>query len=130
MRYVFIRDGKEEEVQLEKWCWRAVYADGSILQQFGDDGIFHQVGEIEQEKVRIFCMYPSDGSGPGFDLVVPKGGKVLHKYRQYVFHAEKEKKMVKIYVFGYKMGNHYHYNFIMPDGRLIQSIEENIYIEK
>jgi hypothetical protein len=118
--FIFIRNGKEETVLPEVWGWEAVYKDGSRLKQFADDSRFHQVGEIEQDKLFIFAMYNLENPGMRFEILVPAGAKIIHKYKRYCFNNGAERKT--IYQFGYKMpGATERFNFILPDGRLVQS---------
>lgn len=131
-KWVFIRNSIEkEEVSLERWVWGVLYNDGTELHQFDDKGVFHQIGEIEQDKVVMFTMYKPAGTGDTkrdrIDLLIPKGGKIIHKYRNVHAHYFKDpNQFARVYMFGYKLGEHYHYNFILPDDRIVQSTYDNI----
>jgi len=125
MQYIFNKkqdDGstKPEEVKLERWAWLAVYKDGTALRQFGDDGIFHQVGEIEQERVQMFQLYKPEQPERRISLYIPEGVRLIHKYKRYVFKTDDgSERCVTVYVFGYKhAGRHYLYH-IMPHDEII-----------
>ncbi len=95
------------------------------LHQFAQDGTFHRIGEVDQERVKLFVLYnSSDPQRKRIDLIVTDGMKLIHKYRNVKpFYMEK---FVKVYMFGYKLGNNYHYNFVLPDDRIIQSPTDDI----
>lgn len=124
--WVFMREGKAEKVALERWIWGVVYDDNTELHQFGNDGYFHQIGEVDQKRVKLFAMYQPNGTGDGrIDILIPEGKEVslIHKYKIYVFAAgTPEERRDKVYAFGYKVkGGHTHINYIMPNGTVMQS---------
>lgn len=63
MQYVFLRDGVPETVEREPWGWEAYYKDGTVLKQFDDNGIFHQIKEIKQPEMVVFKMVEYLGNG-------------------------------------------------------------------
>jgi hypothetical protein len=120
----------EEEVTLESWVWAVVFKDNTEMHQFevtpDKRGVFHQIGEVDQTKVKLFVLYKPDMSRR-IDIVVPDGAKLIHKYKRYRLNAlTPEARNETVYVFGYKDGNHYHFNFIMPSGTVVQSTTEEI----
>ncbi len=120
---------KKEEIQLEDWIWGVVYKDGSELHQFQNDGKFNQIVSIDQAKVKMWTLYQPKGKGSGrIDIFIPEDKEValIHKYRHYVFNANTQyEKKYKIYIFGYKIkGQQPHYNFILPNGTIIQTVGE------
>ena len=122
--FYFNRDGKKEEVELEKWIWAVVYNDNTELHQFdfnGDEGVFHQIGEVKQDEVKLFVLLEVE-TGRRIDIIPPKGARLIHKYKHYIL--DNGKRHEKIYAFGYKIGDHYHFNFVMPSGTIIQSTED------
>lgn len=129
MQYIFKKDGKEELVEEERWGWGVVYKNGSELKQFGDDGIFHQFQEIEQEKVEMFVMYRPHTQtyvgGPDKRIDMPVEGKqIFHFYRNFVFAmGTPMERRARAYCFGWKdrRSGETVYNFILPDDRLIIS---------
>lgn len=130
MQWFFDRDGQKEEVQLEKWVWQVIYKDGTSLSQFDDKGVFHQIREIDQEKMLAFRMINTDDPSVAHHIYMPDGAKFIHKYKNYVLHAGRPEEMrVKVYIFGYKIGNHHHYNYILPNGSMLQSENEDISLE-
>jgi len=132
--------GETEEVALERWIWGAVFEDGTEMHQFDDNGIFHRIGEIEQSKVVMWVLYQPQGMGDGrIDFIVPreedgslKEVALIHKYRNFIFAAgSPEETRVRAYVFGFKLkGQKSLYNFVMPNGTIVQSTEENPALSK
>ena len=113
-----------QEVNIERWAWAVVYNDGTQLRQFGDDGIFHQIGEVNQGIVKLFVMYKPEDERKRIDIVFQPGMRLIHKYRNVKpYYSDK---FIKVYMFGYKYKNQYAYNFILPDDRIIQSPIDNI----
>lgn len=118
-----------EEVQVERWVWGAVYNDNTELQQFDvATGLFHSVTEVDQSKLKMFTMYATfdnDNMDRRVDIMLPEGAQVFHFYRNTVLEAGTENEVrFKIYVFGYKYKGATHYNFILPNDKLIQSVED------
>lgn len=126
MQYFYTnQEGIKEEVQPERWQWRTVYDDGTELKQFGDDGVFHRIGEVDQDRTILFMAFKPGNPAKRIDILLPRGARLIHKYRNFVFDFGGEEKHIKVYIFGYKHGDHYHYNFILPDDRIVQGIDEN-----
>lgn len=117
-------EGVKHEVSLEKWIWGVVYKDGTELHQFDDNGVFHQIQEINQSEVAMWTLYEPKGNGR-IDFVLPEEKEValIHKYRNFIFNAASDtERRARVYVFGYKVkGGLPHYNFVMPNGTIIQS---------
>jgi len=123
MQFKFTKDGKEEIVEQERWGWGVVYKDGSELHQFGNDGIFHQFQEIDQEKVDMFVMYKLFDSDKRIDMPV-ENKQIFHFYRRFILSAAtSEERRVNVYCFGYKdkKTGATAYHFILPDDRIIIS---------
>ena len=121
-KFRFTKDGKEELVDGERWGWGVVYKDGSELHQFGNDGIFHQFQEIEQDKVEMFVMISADGK-KRIDMPV-EGKQIFHFYRKFMFEAATpNERRETVYCFGYKDKENgaTAYHFILPDDRIIIS---------
>ena len=122
--------GEIEIIELERWVWGVVYKDGTELHQFGKDGNFHRLAEIDQKEIYLFTMYESEGT-KRYDIVMPEGARIIHKYRNIrPFYMDK---FVKVYMFGYRTGKkefEYHYHFILPDDRMIISNADNIDLAK
>jgi hypothetical protein len=115
-----------EEVKPERWAWLVVYKGGNgILRQFGDDGAFHQVGEIEQELVELFQLYKPEQPERRISLYIPEGARLVHKYKRYVFRTQTgEERRETVYVFGYKHDGRHYFYYIMPHDEIIFSNEE------
>jgi len=95
------------------------------LHQFAPDGTFHRIGEVEQDRVALFVLYNiQDPQKKRIDLVVTDGMKLIHKYRNVKPHYMDN--FIRVYMFGYKLGSQYHYNFVLPDDRIIQSNTDDI----
>jgi len=121
--------GEIEEVKRERWAWGVTYEDGSIFVQFDDEGFFHRIGEVDMDRVKIFTMFKPENPTIRHDMVVTEDMKPFHKYRNIKLHYLPE--FVKIYIFGYSKGKSgIHYNFILPDDRVIQSDTDNVELEK
>lgn len=119
--------GQEEVIKLEPWGWGVVYKDGTELHQFGANGDFHRVGEIDQDNVALWVLYRTDDMSKRIDIVLPPGAKVIHKYRNVSPHYLPFNTFVKVYMFGYKTAEGtYHYNFVLPDDRIVQSTTDDI----
>lgn len=136
--------GKDENVVLENWIWGALYEDGTEFHQFTNDGIFHRIGEIDQSKVKMWTLYQPEGKGDGrIDFIMPredvpedapkgtvgalKECALIHKYRNIVFNAGTPQEVRhRIIIFGFKIkGQKSFYNFILPNGNIVQSVDEN-----
>lgn len=126
MQWIFKKDGVEIQVPIEKWVWSVLYKDGTSLEQFDKEGIFHQIGEVKQENVAVFTMRKIDGKM--IHIAIPEGAKIIHKYRNYIMNfGSPEEKRERIFIFGYKKDNsHSHFNFILPNDDIIESDNENV----
>ena len=126
MDYTFVREGIPETVTLERWGWGVVYRDGGELKQFGDDGIFHQFKEIEQERVEMMVMYRTDDPAKRIDMPVAEGTQLFHFYRNIVlnFGEGENERRIRVYVFGWKKDGVAAYNYILPDDRFVVSSED------
>ena len=130
MKYLFLRDGKPEEVAVERWVWGVIYKDNSELHQFDDKGNFHQIKEIKWEEVKMFTMYRSDDINKRIDLLVLPDMQVFHFYRN--VRPAGQDKFIRIYVFGYKTrgSSEAVYNFILPNDRVLISNKDNVDLTK
>ena len=91
------------EAPPEVWQWEAIYEDGSILKQFGDDGIFHQFAEIDQNKLAMFKMVSSEYPQTYELLMSDPSMKLIHFYRNMVLNAgTNEEDHIRLYCFGYE----------------------------
>jgi len=128
MQYFYTNEkGKKEEVALEAWMWGVIYKDDSELLQFGPDGVFHRLGEIKQDEVKIFVLICNADPSRRIDIVMPRGARLIHKYRNYILNqGTADERHVRCYMFGYRCGDQYHYNYVLPDGRILQSNSDNV----
>ena len=123
-KWKFYRDGVAEDVELERWAWMVDYNNGSALVQFDADGLFHQIGEVKQDEAVLFSMFKPLDPSKRITILLPKGTKIIHKYRN-IKRAD-ETEWERIYMFGYKDGESYFYHFILPDDRVIVSNNDDI----
>ncbi len=128
MQYNFKnKEGVIIEATPERWQWGIIYNDGTELKQFGDDGWFHQVGEIKQENIAMAVLYKMDDPGKRIDIPWRSGMKLIHKYINIILSAATtEERRVRIYAFGYKYKGQCNYIYILPDDRLITSPEDDV----
>ena len=125
--YIYNNNGIIEKVEEERWGWAVIYKDDTELKQFDDTGIFHRIGEVNQEEVKMYTLYKLEDQSKRIDILVNASMRLIHLYRNIKpFYMDQ---FVKVYVFGYKQGKQYHYNFILPDDRIIQSSIDNINLE-
>lgn len=110
MRWTYPFTG--EVVEKEKWCWTAIYDDGK-LEQFDDLGVFHRVGEIDMKRLLAFRM---STASERFEILVPKGAKLIFRYENYVLDDGKER--FKVYCFGYENDEHKVW-CILPNGSVV-----------
>lgn len=130
MQWFFNRDGIKEEVALERWVWRAIYKDGTHLDQFDDQGVFHQIREIQQENLVAFRMINTENPDKHIHIFMPEGAKFIHKYKNFILQAgTPNETRMKVYIFGYKAGSHHHFNYILPNGTILQADHEDVAIE-
>lgn len=87
----------------EEWQWEAYYENGTILKQFGDDGIFHQFSEIDQSQLAMFKMTSPSHPHSYTLLLSDPGMKLIHFYRNTILNAgTPSQKRSRLYCFGYE----------------------------
>jgi hypothetical protein len=120
-KYQFFRKetNKWERVLLVPWVWRATYNDGTFLEQYGEDGIFHQFAEIDQSKLQLFQM-ASVATAQVFTLKFdPINMKLIHFYRNQILNAgTSDEKRVRIICFGYERLGAKNLMAILPNNEL------------
>ena len=128
MEYKYTNEkGEIEIIQPERWVWGVVYDDDTELHQFGSDGVFHRIGEIDQDRVKLATLYKLSDMSKRIDLPFQKGMKLVHKYRNIKpFYLDS---FVKVYMFGYKLEGKHSFTFVLPDDRLIVSPVDNVNLE-
>lgn len=113
-----------EVIEKEPWAWVAEYADGTFLKQFDDDGVFHRVGEIDQDRLRAVHLEKNEKK---ITILWQAGMKLVHKYRHYVFDVGTPYEIkVKVYIFGYKYNGQRFFSFIKPDDTVIYSLNDQL----
>lgn len=103
------KEKKEWEIITpERWQWEVFYNDGTSLKQFDDTGIFHQIKEIDNSKIKVFRMVNMINKDKFFDIYFSENMKFIHFYKkgkQWIF-TDKEK--TKGYPFYYQL---YYFGF-------------------
>lgn len=89
------------------------------LHQFGNDGKFHRIGEIDQDRIEMasFYFYDDYSMKKRIDIPFRPGMKLIHKYRN--IKPSGHKNFIKVYMFGYKYEGMHTIFFILPDDRII-----------
>jgi hypothetical protein len=125
--YKFLRDGKEELVNPELWRWQAYFNDGSLLEQFDKDGVFHQFKEIDQSKLVAFKMVSPDFSQVYVVPFDPNRMKLIHFYKRFGLGiGTPEFRKITLYCFGYESKGIKHLMVIVPSGEIIMCEDPNI----
>lgn len=90
-----------EPVPDEKWKWVAKYHDGTQLKQFDDHGRFHQLKEVETDKLKFWVI--TDGSRE-ISLTMSAELTPIHFYRRTQSHdmGSGQKKKSTVHCFGYE----------------------------
>lgn len=110
--FKFYRDGVAEKVEREAWRWLVVYHDGTTLSQFDiATGLFHQLKEIDQSKLKIFSMVHDEL--PPQVLLFEPGMKLIHLYRRLRLNDNQVKQTW--YIFGYERGKEKRFTVITPN---------------
>lgn len=118
-------------VDEETWAWEAYFEDGTVLKQFGDDGVFHQFSEIDQAHLAMFKMtskaYPQTYS----ILFSDSEMKLIHFYRNTILNGGTDmEQRTRLYCFGYekKIGTRTHKVIMMitPSNGLIVSEDPDL----
>lgn len=96
------------------------------LHQFGDDGIFHRVGEIDQDRIEVASLYFYDDYSMKKRIDIPfrPGMKLVHKYRN--IRPAGHKDFIKIYMFGFKYEGTHSLFFVLPDDRIVISPDDQV----
>jgi len=131
--YKFFRQETQNWIDApeEVWCWEAHYENGQILKQFGDDGIFHQFSEIDQNQLAIFKMTSNNYPQTYSVLFSDPNMKLIHFYRNSIFNAGTDsEERTRFYCFGYekKVGSKIQklIMVITPTNELIVTEDPNI----
>lgn len=137
-----------EEVKPWAWQWKAIMRpDAAALERFQQAiqdtdtiGVFDvpvvqqfdkatrtmvPIGEVDQEKVAMFTVYNPKMPWQRYDVVMQPGMRFFFMRRTLTV-GYLDMKQFTIFVFGYKQGNQHHYTYIMPDGRVYMSNEDNV----
>ena len=126
--WTFVRDGVPEDVRRERWMWGVVYTDNTELLQFDNDGLFHQISEVDWKRVQLFVVF--DGNGKRIDMPVTPEQQMFFFYRNVRPQTEHEFKRVFVFGWKHRTTGSTVYNFILPDDRIIQSAYDNVDLPK
>lgn len=116
----------EEQLLLERATEKDVPPVCDEFKQFADDGTFHQMQEIDQQRVQIFIMYRPDRTLKQYSIFVDEEQNVqfFQLWRNIVLRASAHDEIRhRIYVYGMKdkESGQTVYNYILPDDRLVTS---------
>jgi hypothetical protein len=116
-----------QEVSPERWAWVALYSDCTILEQFGSDGRFHQLKEIDVTKLIGFQMVNLLGVQQPILIHWKPGWKLIHFYRNIRLHVgTPEEVAIRLYCFGYEANKQKVIIVIMPTDqiRIVEDVNE------
>ena len=65
-------------IEKERFHWVAIFGDGGILKQYGDDGIYHKFAEIDRDRLVEVHVYDGDRLA-----TVIRGGKDVQLFMIY-----------------------------------------------
>lgn len=120
--------GQLEMIDPERWGWGVLYRDDTELHQFDSEGRFHRFSEIDQERVKLFCLYRLDDMSKRIDMVIEDGMRFYHKYigvHANYFPSFQDK--VRVYSVGFTSKEGHHSNFfVLPDDRIVISHNRNV----
>ena len=117
----------KDSVEIERWVWGVVYENGEELKQFDDNGYFHSIREVEQDRVDLFSMYKPFDMTQRFDIAVTDDMQLFHFYRNvHPHYFENHSTTAKVYAFGYKTDGVACYHFILPDDRMVISDTDDV----
>lgn len=103
----------------ERWAWVSLYSDGTFLEQFGHDGLYHQFKEIDQDRLIGFRMINLLGTNPSITLHWSPGRKLIHFCRTTIFnHGTPNEATIRLICFGYETKTDKVLFAIMPDDSL------------
>jgi hypothetical protein len=108
--------GKKKQIPVEPEC--------SEFHQFDSEGFFHQIGEVDQSRVKALVVYKPDDKTKRIYMPLADGMKIIFKYKMVKPWYLKD--FVRVICFGYKAGSTHHFTFILPDDRMIISNQEDI----
>lgn len=108
---------------MEGYQWLAVYQDGSVLQQFGEDGSQNGYGAINREKLSEFHMIDSSTGKAVFSMTLEPGQRLI--YRKRVSMSEGGPPNWVIYLVGWQQTvsgkNVQSLNWIFPNGQIVNT---------
>lgn len=98
---------------MERWVWQAIYTDHTILDQYDEQGVFHQIREIEQDRLLLMVLRKVDRiTGYAIDskqrLTIPwqPGMRFIHFHNQYFLNVgnpdDNVIRKVRVCGFGYQ----------------------------
>lgn len=131
--YTFFRRDINQTVAVDEevWGWEAHFDDGSVLKQFGDDGMFHQFAEIDQSRLAMFKMV-SKMHPQVYSIVFSSSDmKLIHFYRNTILNAAStDETRTRLFCFGYeRKTNHDTHKVIMmitPHDGLVVTEDPNL----
>lgn len=116
-RYFNKKIKEYEVVEPEIWQWRANYNDGTFLEQFDSQDIFHRIEEIDQKQLHNFVMTNIE-TGKGITLKFPEGATLIHFYLRGGQIGDPQS-LYTIYGAGFEFQAQKTILGIFPDGNLV-----------
>ena len=126
MQYTFHnpKTGLDESVGLTRWVWGVRYENEEMLFQYDRNGVFHQVGEIDQDCIKNAFLFSTEDPNKRIILPWKPGMKLIHKYR--MIRPMHQEEFVQVFIFGYKYENSYTFFYVLPNDFIIASPTDDV----
>ena len=100
--------------------------DVQVIKQFDPETkMMNSVGDLDFTKVRLFSAFSAKNPTNRHDIVVQEGMKPFF-LRRTVAMGHLDFAETQLFVIGYKQGKQHHFTYLMPDGRVYHSNQDNI----
>jgi hypothetical protein len=125
-QWFLFRDGEKIEATKERWNWEAIYADGTILKQFDDEGIFHPFKDIDQSRLICFLMRHVDPNINPVYIAFNKDLKLIHFYQNRIMRfGSADEARIRLYCFGYEEKGVTVLTVILPNDAIVITNDAN-----
>ena len=64
------------------WVWQAIHRDGTVVNEYDQDGTGHAYSEIDHKKLVAMHLWPVREGLPHFMVEVPKGASLVYCRRR------------------------------------------------
>lgn len=112
------------EAEYEMKMMRPVPPETDKLHQFDQDGVFHRIGEVDQDRVILASLYKFDDTKRRIDIPWRPGMKLVHLYK--MTKPAGGTAFIKTYRWGYKYNGAHAFAFVMHDDRILLSPEDDV----